>query len=195
MAASSTTPSSASLPAWVVYLGLAALLVGSVVASYWLKIFPQAFAQVGGGASIVAIFTFAAHDFEGEPIPNGFPKWFSFVVISIASVGMGTVGAFTGATLMTIGAFVTWLTLMLGMAYHLVAEEGGTVFSLNSETWACAIIGVAISLGVFFLDNPTAGIYSFVAAAVPIFATYFHVAGNSVAPAPIANQPAPPVPS
>ena len=167
MASPSNPASSATIPKWVTYLGLAALLIGSVVASYWLKIFPDAFGQIGGGASIVAIFTFASHDFEQEGVPSGWPRWTSFVVVSIASIGMGSIGAFTGTTLLTIGAFVTWLTLVGGLLYHAVASDGGTAFSLNAETWATAIIGVAVSLGVWFLDNPTAGLAAFVGAGSP----------------------------
>jgi hypothetical protein len=192
MAASPTTPSF-SLPGWANYLALAILLVGSVVASYWLKIFPTAFGQIGGGASIVAIFTFAAHDFEDEGLPSGFPRWTSFVVVSIASVGMGAIGAFTGTTLLTIGAFATWLTLALGLLYHILANDGGSTFSLNAETWACAFIGAAVTLGVWFIDNPTAGLAAAIGAAIPILGTYFHVAGGTVTPAP--NPPAPPVPT
>ena len=188
-------PSSLTLPAWAVYIGLAVLLVGSVVASYVLKIFPDAFAQVGGGAAIIAVFTFAAHDFEAEGMPSGWPRWTSFVVVTVAAVGMGAVGQFGNMTLLTVAAFVTWITLVLTLLYHAIASDGGTTFSLNAETWFCALVGVGISLAVWFLDNPTAGAYAFLAAAVPIVTTYFHVGAGAVSPVPIGSQPAPPTPA
>lgn len=192
--AASSGPTGLTIPTWATYIALGTLLVGSVVASYWLRIFPDAFGQVGGGTAIMALFTFASHDFEQEGAPAGWPRYTSFIVVSIAAIGMGAIGAFTGATLLTVGAFVTWLTLVLTLTYHAVANDGGTNFSLNAETWAAAIIGVALSLAVFWLDNPMAGAAAFIGAGISIFGTYFHVAGSTITPVPVANQPPPPAP-
>jgi hypothetical protein len=194
LASSTQTPSGITIPQWAVYIALAALLVGSVVASYWLKIFPDAFGQVGGGAAIMAVFAFASHQFEQEGTPAGFPRWTSFVVVSVAAIGEGAIGSFTGATLLTVGAFVTWIALVLGLLYHDIASDGGTNFSLNAETWATALAGVAASLAVWWLDNPMAGLAAFVAAFVSIFGMYFHVAGTTVTPVPTGGQPVPPAP-
>jgi hypothetical protein len=180
-----------TIPAIAVYMFLAATLIGSVVAAYVLNIFPDAFGQLGAGISIVSIFTFLATRFESTAVPSGIPRWVSFVVVTIASVGMGAIGAFTSASLLEVGAFVTWLTLVGGLLYKAIADDAGVTFSVNAETWATAIIGFFTSLGVYYLDNPTAGLAGFVTAAVATAGMYFTVAGNTITPTPVP----PPTPS
>lgn len=139
--------------------------------------------------SIVGLFTFVAKKLEADQVPSGLPRYTSFVALTIGAVGMGAVGHFTNATLLTSGAFVTWITLVAGLLYHAIANDGGVAFSVNAETWATAVVGVAISLLVYFADNPMAGFGGFVAAGISTFAMYFHVAGNAVTPVAIASQP------
>lgn len=181
----STGTGTITLPAIAVYVILAVLLVGSVVAAYVLNIFPDAFGQLGAGVSIVSIFVFLTTRFESTATPNGVPRWVSFVVLTVSSVGMGAVGSFTHATLLTVGAFVTFLTLVGGLLYKAIADDGGANFSLQDETWATAIIGFLTSIGVYFLDNPTAGYAGFLVAAVATAGMYFTVAGNSITPTPV----------
>lgn len=194
----SSSGTTLTIPAIAVYILLAAVLVGTVVMSYVLSIFPDAIGQLGTGVSIIGIFTFASAQFGEMQPPAGVPRWVSFVVLTIGAVGMGSIGQFSHTTLLTVGAFVTWLTLVGGLLYRAIAQDGGTSFSLNAETWATAIVGFLTALGVYFLTNPGLGLYAFLAAAISIFGMYFHVAGTSITPTPTtppaAAPPAAPAP-
>jgi hypothetical protein len=192
--AASGTVGTVNIPPWATYLGLIVLLVASVIASYVLKIFPDALGNLGTAASVVGLFTFAAHDLEGENIPTGLPQYTTFVVLTLSTGAMAVIGSFTSQTLLEVGAFVTWVVLFLGFIWHAVANDAGANFSITQEAWVTAAIGVALSLLVWYESGAMNGVAGLVAVAVATIPMYFHLGSQSVTPIPPSQQPAPPAP-
>jgi hypothetical protein len=166
------------------YVALLVLFVGSVVASYVLKIFPNAIGNLGAGLSIVGIFTYAAHGLEQEGSPSGFPPYLGFIVVTVGTAAMGAIGSFTGDSLLTVGAFLTWLIVVLTLLYHAIAQDAGANLPQNAELWFLSIVGVSLSLGTWYLAGATDGFAGLVATFVAAVPMYFHLAGGSITPTP-----------
>ncbi len=185
-----TAPSTFTLPAWATYIALTVLLLFGVVGSYAMKLFPATVGDLTGGVSLVALVSFAAHDLENEGAPTGFPRWTTFLVVTIASGAMAAVGSFTGQTLVTVGGFLTWALLLLGFAYHAVAQDAGANVSQNAEVWFLSVVGVAMSLMIWYLAGATDGVAGLVATLVAVVPTWFHITAGSITPTPQPNPPA-----
>src|SRR5487761_1997682 len=111
MASSSQSGSTVSLTlsSATTYGLLITALVGSVIMAYVLKIFPTALGNVGIATSLTGIIAYFTHDLTTAHVPNGWPQWTTFAVVSVATAAYGALGAFTSQTLLEYGAALTWV--------------------------------------------------------------------------------------
>lgn len=178
----------------VKYLALVVFLVGDVVLSYVLKIFPNALGMSITGSTLVAIFAFVAHDLEGDKVPNGLPKWTTFVVITVASAVFGALAYFDKSTLLEVSALVTWVIFILGAVFHALKEDAGVNLPANDEVWATAFLGIALSLLMWYVSSPDAGLGGLVATLVYVVPLFLHI-GSDGSISPVPNPPDPTAPT
>ncbi len=164
-------------------------LIGSVLLSYVLKVFPNSLGNVGVATSLTGIVAYFTHDLTTAHIPSGWPQWTTFAVVSLATAAYGALGVFTSQTLMEYGAALTWAVAFVTYLGTYVQENGSQGLTASQITWVTAILGVVLATLTFAEHNPDASVASILVTAIMAGAQYFHLTenGGTVSATPIAK--------
>ncbi len=178
MASNQTTSGnriSVTLSSTTTYALLVTALIASVIFAYVLKIFPTALGNVGVATSITGIVAYFTHDVTTAHVPNGWPQWTTFAVVSVATAAYGALGVFTTQTLLEYGAALTWTIAFVSYLNTYVQENGSAGLTAGQVTTVTAILGVALATLTYAENNPDATIASILVTAILAGAQWFHL--------------------
>lgn len=157
------------------YVILLVFLVLSVLFSYVYTIFPTAFGDIGIGTSLTGIIAYLIHDLEATHVPDGWPSWATFVVVSFASAAYAAVGAFTSSTLVELGAALTWGLAFASFLNTYIGEYGAASLTAGELSFASAAIGAAVAFLTWWAGDPTATAAAVLVTLVFTVAQWFHL--------------------
>ncbi len=182
MATPSSTPATApptpTLTPLAKYALLLLLLIGSLVGSYWLKLYPNAIGFSGAGTAIVGLFSFASADLEATPVPAKLPKYTTFLVITLAAGIYGALGAYMGDTFATVTAFLAWFLLIVEYVLTTFRTQAEQYIPTAYDSWIVAGLGLFVVAGQFYLANPTAGFAALLVTLAVAVPSYINVTGS-----------------
>lgn len=195
-ATGTATPSITFTPSPLVkYLGLTALLIFAVAATYLGHIFPDNVGLLAISAYIPTVFYFAAQDLESDTqVPNGLPNWVTFTVVTVATAIYGAIGTFVLVNYtITLAAFLAWIIVVLMAVFQAIENDKGASANLTYEQWALAGIGITIGLAGYYLANPMAGISAWITTVFAVVAQYiyFNTDGSNIVVGPVTSPPTP----
>ena len=180
--AGSTTQSTPTFSPIVKYALLVVAAIAALVATYWLKLAPDAVGFAGAGTSIVGLFTFATADLEQSGDPPGLPRGTTFLVITGLAGVYGAVGVFSGQTLATYAAFLAWLLVVLEYVLTTLRSHLDAYVPSAYDSVIVAGVGIAVAVVQYLAANPTASVDSVVITAVVALASYINVGGSAPTP-------------
>jgi hypothetical protein len=168
---------------------LVTALVGSIILGYVLKVFPTTLSNVGIATSLTGMVAYFAHDLTTAHIPNGWPQWTTFAVVSLATAAYGALGVFTSQTLVEYGAALTWVVAFVSYLNTYVQENGSSGLTPSQVTWVTAILGVVLATLTYAENNPDASVASILVTAIMAGAQWFHLSenGGTVTATPVAK--------
>ncbi len=185
MATSTTTKTvSVTLSGAATYALLLVALVGSVILAYILKVFPDALGNVGIATSLTGIIAYLTHDLTTAHEPKGWPTWVTFAVVSVVTALYGALGSFTGQTLLTYGAALTWIVAFVSYLSTYVQENGSKGLTPVQATWLTAILGTVLTVLTYVTGHPDAGVATILVTAILAGAQWFHLHEGTVVIAP-----------
>ena len=177
--AATSKPISIALSGTVTYFFLIVALVGSVILSYGIHLFPTAFGDVGIGTAIVGIVSYLTHDLESTHTPKGLPSYTTFVVVSVASAAFASVGYFTSSTFITLSATLVWLVAIVSFINTYLKENGSSSLTSSEVSWATAIIGASLAFLTWYQGDLTASGATVLVTLITTFSQYIHLSETS----------------
>ena len=157
------------------YALLAVALVASVLLAYVLKVWPDTLGNVGIATSLTGVVALLAHDLTSAHVPNGYPQWVTFALISVATAAYAAVGLFSQETLLEYGAALTWIVAFVQYLNTYISENGTPGLTASQAAWLTAGLGFILTVLTFALNNPDASIVTILVTAIGAFSTYFHL--------------------
>lgn len=159
---------SITLSSTELYFVYLVLLVGDVIAAFVFKLLPAAYGTAGISAIAISFFGTVADEFTVQKTPNGLPNWFTWLIITVVSAVMGLVGQFTADTVLTYTAVLAWVILVLGAVGQDIANDAGANVPQYIETYIVAIVGGAVTVLTYVVNNPAASIGAIVATIIGV---------------------------
>ncbi|MGI0066970.1 MAG: hypothetical protein ACREB9_00870 [Thermoplasmata archaeon] len=181
----SITLTSAQL--YFVYL---VLLVADVLAAFAFKVLPTGYGTAGISVIAISFFGTLADEFTVQKTPAGLPNWFTWLIISLAAAVLGTIGQFTSDTILTTASLLAWLILVLGAVGQDIANDAGVNVPTYIETYIQAIVGGAVTVLTFVVNNPTAQVGAIIATIVGVIVSIYETTiAQGVATSPTGTTP------
>lgn len=181
---------SITLTSTQLYFVYLVLLVGDVLAAFTFKLLPTSYGVAGISAIAISFFSTVADEFTVQKTPNGLPNWFTWLVVTIAAAVMGLVGQFTGDTILTVTSLLAWIILVLGAVGQDIANDAGANVPTYIETYIQAIVGGAITVLTFVVQNPTAQVGAILATIIGVVVSIYETTIAAGTAPPVAPGPA-----
>lgn len=148
----------------ITYLATLALAAFALVGAYVFTIFPTIVGQVGVTAGILGLVAFLIQDLMSEKIPTGWPTYTTFIGVSVVGAIEAGIGHVTGATFVTLAAFLGWLLYVIQAFVAYLNQDAGANIPLQQETMLIAVIGFVVTILASISTGGSLGVASISAA-------------------------------